>query len=109
MEYRMHHCQNQCFPFTTNTQSKTQNQQSTTHIPQNNIGNTEEMDNFYLSQPPHIQSHQFIQNTNLEIAFRTSNTILRHRPPDNQQKASGIYRIQCNTCLNFALVRLVIQ
>ena len=37
----------------------------------------------------------------MQIAFQTSNTIfhqLRHRPPHNQQKASGIYRLQCNTC-----------
>ena len=23
---------------------------------------------------------------------------LRHRPPDTEQKTSGIYRLQCNTC-----------
>ena len=42
------------FPSTTNTQSKTQKQQSTNLIPQTNVGYTEEMDSFYLSQPPRI-------------------------------------------------------
>ena len=55
MEYHMHHGQIQWFPCTTNTQSKTQNQQSTANIPQNNIDYTGEMDN--LSQPPRIQIH----------------------------------------------------
>ena len=51
---------------------------------------------------PHVyKATNLFRNTNVQIAFQTSNTIfhqLRHRPPHNQQKASGIYRLQCNTC-----------
>jgi hypothetical protein len=41
------------------------------------------------------------KNTNLNIAFRSTNTIyhqLQHRPNREASKLSGIYGLQCMTC-----------
>ena len=41
------------------------------------------------------------KSTNLNVAFRTCNTIrnqLCDRSPQNKMNSSGIYRLQCNTC-----------
>ena len=41
------------------------------------------------------------KNTNLNIAFRTGNTIynqIYNRLPQNKMNASRIYRLQCKTC-----------
>ena len=41
------------------------------------------------------------RNTNLHIAFKTNNTIFHHichQSPNNTLNASGIYKIQYNTC-----------
>ena len=65
----------------------------------------------YHSTLIHKVTNLFI-NTNLHIAFRTSNTILHdlhHQPPQNKHNANGIYRLQCTTCKKHILVRLVDQ
>ena len=101
MEYHMHHGQKQCFPSMTNTilKHKINKAQLTSHKP---TSATQKKWITFTYHSPHVyKATNLFRNTNMQIAFQTSNTVfhrLCHQPPDSQQKASGIYRLQCNTC-----------
>jgi len=103
MEHYPHHCQEQRLHITTDSQSKekikTKNTTIRSHIHTNTT--KENICHLHILQPPCTQGHNLFKYTNLNIAFRATNTSYNHlsnNTPQNKMHSSGIYRIKCKTC-----------
>jgi hypothetical protein len=95
----MHHSQEQRFFITNHPQFNEQNSQSTNDRKYFYTYTEKEMGHIYLSLIHKVTN--LFKRTNINIAFRASNTIfnqLHDRTPRNKTNSSGIYRLQCKTC-----------